>query len=118
MEAGFANKRERIAGMSRLTHKIFDKLITELPHLKLTDKSVGPLLTAVAQYAKHIAQEKEEFVEASKVDQQTNLSGTVGVAAINLESQLQNQSEDTRRQLEEEWTALGDEIIRNLTGGK
>jgi hypothetical protein len=118
LETGFANKRERIAGMTRVTQKLFDKIINELDGVKLTDKSVGSVLTAMQQFAKHVAQEKEEFIEESKVKQDTKVSGTLGVATMNIDNYVRSQGEDDRKLLEEEFRALGDEIIRGITGEK
>lgn len=117
-ETGFASQRERIAGMTRLTQKLFDKVINELDSVKLTDKSIGAVLSGIQNGIKHLAQEKGEFVEHQNVTQQTTLSGAVGVAAINIEKVLQGTSEDERKKLEEEFDSMGDDIIRQITGDK
>jgi len=116
LESGYANKRERIARLNRLTQKLEEKLMRELSALKLNEKSVGAILTAIGQFTKHLAQEKEEFVEASKVEQQTNVSGTIGVAHVNVEKVLNSADEEERRKLEEEFNKIGDDIIRSITG--
>jgi hypothetical protein len=116
LESGFASKRERIAGISRVTKKIFDKIIHELDGVPLTDKSVGAVLQALHTFAKHIAQEKEEFVESQKVEQQTNITGAVAVGHIQIDNMLKERTEDERKNMERDFNNVADEIIRNLTG--
>lgn len=117
METGFANKRERIARLSGLSSRLLKKLVNELDSVKLTDKSLGAVLSAIGQYSKHLAQEKEEFVEATKVDQTTNISGAIGVAQVELDSLLDGKTAEERKALEDEFNKMGDAIIRGLTGG-
>lgn len=116
LEAGFANKRERIAGMNRLTKMLFDKVVKELDGVKLTDKSLGAVLSSIAANMKHLAQEKEEFIESSKVEQQTTLNGTVGVAHLSIDNMLNNKTVDERKELEKEFASVADDIIRQITG--
>lgn len=116
LETGFANKRERIAGMNRLTAKLFQKVMDELNKTKLNEKSVGAILTAISTNMKYLSQEKEEFVESQKVESDVNLNAKV--ATINVTEALKSKSEEERKQLEQEFDALGDDLIRSLTGGK
>lgn len=118
LETGFASKRERIAGLASLTRMFFDKLKNELGGVKLTDKSIGAVSTALLQGMKQLAQEKEEFVESSKIEQKTTLNGTVGVATTSVEDVLNSMTDDARKQLERELAEVGDEIIRGITGEK
>lgn len=117
-ETGYASRRERIAGMSFLTKKLYEKIVDELSTIKLTDKSVGAILSAISTNMKQLAQEKGEFVEQQNVTQQTTLSGAVGVGVVKLEKTLQVASEDERAKLEAEFDSMGDEIIRAITGDK
>lgn len=116
METGFANQRERIAGLNRLTNMMFDKVIRELDSVHLTDKSIGAILTGIRDTAKLIAQEKHEFVEQSEVKQQTNLSGTVTTVDVKMEELMKSKSEDERKELEKEFDNVADDIIRSITG--
>lgn len=118
METGFANKRERIANLNRLTKELFNKVMKELDGVKLTDKSIGAVLTAIRDTAKLIAQEKEEFVEESKITQDTNITGTVVNVEAKLENFLQSKTDEEREALEKEFDKIGDDIIRALTGDK
>lgn len=118
LETGWANQRERIAGLNRVTNLLFDKVVAEIDKVKLTDKSIGPVLTAIQSIAKQIAQEKGEFIEQTKVDQSTTLSGTVGISAIPVEEYLKTQVDNDRRVLEAEFDQLGDDIIKSITGEK
>jgi hypothetical protein len=118
METGFANRRERIQQLSRLSDMLVTKIVNELGSIKLNEKSVGAILSTIGQYAKHLGQEKEEFVEATKVEQQTTLNGTLGVAQLNIDKVLDNKTVEERQALEEDFAKMGDDFIRNLTGGK
>lgn len=118
LESGFANKRERISQLTRLSDMLVRKVALELDSLKLTDKSVGPVLTAIHQYAKHIAQEKEEFVEQSKIEQDTSISGSLGVASVNINAALESLPSEERKKLEDEFNAVADNIIRGIVGDK
>ena len=118
LESGFANRRERIARLNRLTQKLEAKVLRELSGIKLNEKSIGPVLATIGQLAKHLAQEKEEFVEASKVEQQTNVSGNLAVAHVNVEQVLNSKADEERKRLEEEFNRIGDEIIRSITGSE
>jgi transposase len=118
METGFANRRERVQQLSRLSDMLVTKIVNELGSIKLNEKSVGAILSTIGQYAKHLGQEKEEFVEATKVEQQTTLNGTLGVAQLNIDKVLDNKTVEERQALEEDFAKMGDDFIRNLTGGK
>lgn len=118
LETGWANKRERIAGLNRVTQLLFDKVIDEIGHVKLTDKSIGPVLTSIQSIAKQLAQEKEEFVEQSKVAQTTTIDGNLTVAAVPVETYLNAKAPDERLALEAEFNEIGDNIIRSITGEK
>lgn len=116
MESGMANRRERIATLSRLTDKLIQKIDNELDSVKLNDKALAAVLNTIGQYSKHLAQEKEEFVESSKVDQTTNISGTVGVATVNVDAALNSAPSEEREKLAKEFNELGDAIIRSIVG--
>jgi len=116
METGWANKRERIAGLNKLTRMLFDKVLKELEGVKLTDKSIGAVLTSIQMIAKQLGQEKDEFIESTKVEQTIALSGTVGVIAIPIENLLNSKTTAERVLLEDEFNSMGDNIIRNITG--
>jgi len=118
LESGFASKRERIAGLNRLTQKLFNKVVNELDATKLNEKSIGAVLSTILSGMKQLAQEKEEFIEASKVEQQTTLNGTLGVAHLNVTEVLNSKTDEERKALEKEFDAVADEIIRSLTGEK
>jgi hypothetical protein len=118
LESGFANRRERISQLNRLSDMLVRKVAGELSTIKLNEKSIGAVLATIGQYAKHLAQEKEEFIEASKVDQSTTLNGTLGVAAVNIDKVLNAKTDDERRALEDKFDAVADSIIRGLTGDK
>ena len=118
METGWANQRERIAGLNRVTRLLFDKVVAELDGVNLTDKSIGPVLVAIQSIAKQIAQEKGEFIEQSKIDNNTTMSGTLGVAVANVDVTLASRSADERKALEGEFKSIGDDIIRGITGEK
>lgn len=118
LETGWANQRERIAGLNRLAENLFDKLVKDISRVPLTDKSVGPILNAVLATAKQIAQEKGEFVEQTRVDQNTTLNGTVGISAVPVEQFLSSQAAEERKKLEAEFDQVGNDIIRSITGEK
>lgn len=118
LETGWANQRERIAGLNMVTRRLFDKVMAELDTCPLTDKSIGPILVAIQTIAKQIAQEKGEFVEQSRVDNNTTLSGAIGVAVGDVERLLSSKTEEERRALEGEFKVIGDDIIRGITGEK
>jgi len=118
MESGWANKQERIAGLNKVTRLLFDKVVAEIDGVHLTDKSIGPVLTAIQTIAKQIAQEKEEFVEQSKVEQNTNLSGVIGVAIANIDTIMASKSAEERRALEAQFKEVSDDVIRGITGEK
>jgi hypothetical protein len=118
LETGWANQRERIAGLNRVTRLLFDKVVNELGHVKLTDKSIGAVLSSLQMIAKQIGQEKGEFVEQSKVENNTTLSGAIGIAEMPVDAVLNEKTVEERRALEDEFNKLGDDIIRNITGEK
>jgi hypothetical protein len=118
LESGMASRRERIATLNRLSDMLIRKVANELSAIKLNEKSIGAVLSTIGQYAKHLAQEKEEFVEASKVEQQTTLNGTLGVAHVNIDKALDSVASEERQKLEEEFNKMADDIIRGLTGEK
>jgi hypothetical protein len=118
LETGFASQRERIAGLSRLTRKLFEKIVDNADLIPITDKSIGSLITGVLAGMKQLAQEKGEFVEQQHVEQNTNLSGTVTTASLDVSELLKSKTEEERKALEAEFDAMGNDIIRNLTGTK
>lgn len=118
LETGWANKRERIAGLTRVTEKLFKRIVNDIDKVKLNEKSVGSFLVGLQTIAKQLAQEKEEFVEHAKVEQNTKLSGVVGVLGGNLDNYLKGASEDERKALEAEFDKVGDDIVRGITGEK
>ena len=118
METGWANKQERIAGLNKVTRLLFDKVVAEIDGVNLTDKSIGPVLTAIQTIAKQIAQEKDEFVEQSRVEQNTNISGLVGVAIANIDTIMASKSAEERRALEAQFKDVSDDVIRGITGEK
>lgn len=116
METGWANKRERIAGLNRLTRMLFDKVTTNLDSVMLTDKSIGAVLMSIQNIAKQLGVEKEEYVEQTKVEQNTTISGTVGIVAIPLENMLNSKTTEERLALEAEFNDIGNSVIQNITG--
>lgn len=120
METGWANRRERLSNLQHINRVLLNKLVREIDSIKLTDKSLGSVLTALQAGSKLIAQEKGEFIEETKVTQDTNISGTLGTIAVTqtFEELMEGKTEDERKALEKEFEAAGDEIIRQLTGAK
>ena len=118
LETGWTNRRERMNNMKRLNDLLFTKVVRELDKVKLTDKSLGAVLSAITANSKLIAQEKGEFVEESRVQQDTNITGTVVNVTADVEQYLNELSEDERKQLEREFDDVGDSVIRSLTGNK
>lgn len=118
LETGWANKQERIAGLNKLTNTLFKKVMNEIDQVKLTDKSIGAVLSSIQLIAKQLGVEKEELVEQSKIEQNTNVSGAIGVAAINLGNVLNEKTAEERAALEAEFNNMGDDIIRAITGEK
>lgn len=118
LETGWANKRERISGLNRLNRILFDKIVNELDRIDITDKSIGAILTSIQTTAKLIAQEKEEFVEESKITADTTITGSMTNVNVEtkLEELLQSKSDVERKELEKEFDNMGDDIIRALTG--
>lgn len=118
LEMEFASKRERIAGMNRVTRILFDKLVRELSTVRMTDKSVGSLLSGFSTLLKQIAQEKEEFVEQARVEQEVHadVKGTVATASIPLEQYLATLPKDEREEMEREFAKVADEYIAQLRG--
>lgn len=118
LETGWANRRERIAKLTRLNEMLLNKVVKELDGVKLTDKMAGALLSAIQAGSKLLAQEKGEFVEESKVTQDTNINGTIGTVSIPLDNLLSSKTAEERAELEKEFDNIGDDIVRNLTGDK
>lgn len=118
LETGWANQRERIAGLNKVQRLLFDKVVHEIEKVKLTDKSIGAVLSSLQMIAKQIGQEKGEFVEQSKVENNTTLNGAIGLAEIPVEAILNGKTSEERKALEEEFNKLGDDIIRSITGEK
>lgn len=117
LETGMASKRERIAGMVRLTKKLFNKVMLELDGMPLTDKSIGPVLNAIPVLAKYLAQEKEEFVEQTNVQQQTTIGGTIMVAAVKVEDLLNSAPSEDQDRLKAQLKLMGDNVVNMLTSG-
>lgn len=118
LESGWANQRERIAGLNKVTKLLFEKVVNEIDKVKLTDKSIGAVLSSLQMIAKQISQEKGEFIEQSKVDQQTNITGTMAVAELKLDTIMNGKTSEEKAALEAEFNQLGDDIIRSITGEK
>lgn len=120
LETGFARQRERIAGMKRVIDMVFDKLVKEMSEMKLTDKNVGALLNALSTFMKQLAQEKGEFVEQARIEQETtanvSVDGKMTTATITVDQYLASLSEDEREQMEKEFSKVADEYIRKLRG--
>lgn len=118
LETGWANKHERIAGLNKLTSLLFKKVVNEIDQVKLTDKSIGAVLSSIQMIAKQLGIEKEELAEQLKVAQETTLSGAIGVASVDLSSILSNKTAEERIALEAEFNNIGNDIIRSITGEK
>lgn len=118
METGWASRRERLNNMQRLNNMLFNKVANELDSIKLTDKSLGAVLSALQMNAKFIAQEKGEFVEESKVTQDTNVTAKVSTISASMDSMLSSKSAEERAKLEEEFDKQADDLIRGITGDK
>lgn len=118
LETGWANRRERIAKLTMLNEKLLNKVMREIDSVKLSDKMAGALLSAIQAGSKLLAQEKGEFVEESKVTQDTNITGTVATVSANLDDLLSSKSAEEIKELEKEFDGIGDDIIRGLTGNK
>lgn len=118
LETGFANKRERIAQLNRLTRELFTKVIRGIDSVPLTDKSIGPILTAIQTTAKLIAQEKEEFIEEAKITQDTNITGTITNVHQHVHNLLDSKTTEERKALEKTFDEISEDIIRAITGDK
>jgi hypothetical protein len=118
METGWANRRERLNNLQFINKLLLSKLVKDIDGVKLSDKSLGSVLTALQTGAKLIAQEKGEFIEETKVTQDTNISGTLKTASINLDEVIKSKASEEQKALEREFESMGDDIIRSLTGGK
>lgn len=118
LETGIASKRERIASMKRVLNMMADKIIKHWDQIDLNDKNVVAFLNAYRDYAKYIAQEKEEFVEQTKVEQEVHadVKGTVATTSVDLEQYLASLEEDEREKMEREFSKVADQYIRQLTG--
>lgn len=115
LETGLASKRERVAGMKKVTQQLFEKITEELDDLKLNDRNIGAILSNFQSMAKQLAQEKEELVELQRVQQNTSVDANIKMATVNIEELLKSMPASERRQLEHEFDRIGDEMIRNLT---
>jgi hypothetical protein len=120
MESGWASRRERLANLQHMNKVLLNKLVKEIDSVKLTDKSLGAVLSALQAGSKLIAQEKGEFIEESKVTQDTNISGSIGTVSVTqtMEEFMKDKTEDERKALEKEFEEVGNDIIRSLTGEK
>lgn len=118
LETGWANRRERINNLQRLNDIVLNKVVREIDSIKLSDKSIGALLSALQSGSKLIAQEKGEFIEESKVTQDTNLNAKVATISTDLSQVLESKSAEERAKLEQDFDKVADDIIRNLTGDK
>lgn len=118
METGWASRRERLQNLQILNQRLLNKVLGEMDAMKLTDKNVGSLLTAIQAGAKLIAQEKGEFIEESKVTQDMNVTGTVANVSAKLEDLMASKTAEEKQELEKEFNKVGDDIIRALTGSK
>lgn len=116
METGWANRRERIAKLSRLNEILFNKVVRELDGVKITDKMAGALLSAIQAGSKLLSQEKGEFVEESKVSTDMNVTGTVATVTAKIEDLMATKSAEERDALEQSFDSIGDELIRHITG--
>ena len=117
LETGLASKRERVAGMKKVTQQLFEKITEELDDLKLNDRNIGAILSNFQSLMKQLAQEKEELVELQRVQQNTSVDANIKMATVNIEELLKSVPESERKQLEHEFDKIGDEMIRKLTGG-
>ena len=117
LETGFANKRERIAGLGRVTRLLFDKIASSIDACDLNDKSVGAFIQGFGNIAKQLAQEKNEFVEQSEIKQTTTLSGVIGVAHTTIDDIMAAANPDERLKMEAHLKTIGDAIVSQLTGG-
>jgi hypothetical protein len=118
METGWANRRERLSKMTRLNEQLLRKVLKDIEGVKFDGKLAGAVLSAITANAKLIAQEKGEFVEESKVTQDTHHSGAVASVGMKIEDIMASKTNDERKELEKEWDELGDEVIRLMTGSK
>jgi hypothetical protein len=118
LETGWANRRERMSNLQFLNRLLLQKVVKEIDGVKLTDKSLGAILSALQGGSKLIAQEKGEFIEESKVTQDTNITGTVTNISAKVEDFMSSKSDEERKALENEFDNMGDDIIRTLTGNK
>jgi hypothetical protein len=118
METGWANRRERINNLQYINNLLLAKLAREADSVKMTDKSLGAILSALQQGSKLIAQEKGEFIEESKVTQDTNISGTLKTATLDVNDFIKSQASEEQKELMKEFESMGDDIIRSLTGEK
>lgn len=117
LETGWANRRERLSKLTRLNEILLNKVVNELDKVQLSDKMAGALLTAINANAKLISQEKGEFIEESKVTQDTTITGSINVTT-KLEDMLHSKTDEEREALEREFDQLGDKFIRAMTGEK
>lgn len=117
-ETSYASQRERVAGLTKLTRMLFTKLENEIDHVRLTDKSLGAIISGIQGGLKQVAQEKGEFIEQQSIQQQTNITGSLGVASLDVTELMKAKTDEERAALEKEFDAMGDELIRSITGAK
>lgn len=118
METGWASRRERLQNLEILNKRLLNKVLNEMDAMKLTDKNVGAILSAIQAGAKLIAQEKGEFIEESKVTSDMNVTGAVTNVTAKLEDFTKSKTAEELAELEKEFDKVGDDIIRALTGSK
>lgn len=116
METGWSSRRERLNNLKRLNDVVLNKVIREIDGMKLDSKNVGALLTAIQAGSKLIAQEKGEFIEESKVSMDATVDGKMVNIEAKLDDFVKSRTPDEQAALEREFDAMGDDIIRTLTG--
>ena len=116
LETGFSSKRERIAGLRKVSEKLYDKIINELSsvHLGRDKYALNAVLVGMSNMMKQLAQEKEEFVEHSEV--KNSISGNLGVATISMDKIFEQVTSEDKKHLEAEFDSMGDKIIKGITG--
>jgi hypothetical protein len=118
METGWSSRRERLNNLKRMNDVLLQKVLREVDGMKLDSKNVGSLLTAIQAGAKLIAQEKGEFIEESKVSTDMTVEGKMVNIEAKMDDFVQSKTADEQAQLAKEFDAMGDDIIRALTGSK
>lgn len=118
METGWSSRRERLNNLKRMNDVLLQKVLREVDGMKLDSKNVGSLLTAIQAGAKLIAQEKGEFIEESKVSTDMTVEGKMVNIEAKMDDFVKSKTADEQAQLAKEFDAVGDDIIRALTGSK